>query len=88
MSSWLPIETAPRDGTAILIYVHGIVTEAWYDPLKVSSDHEGSDTSSGGVWVCADDQWQVEVVEMKGEHGVEYDDGPATHWQPRMSDPV
>lgn len=29
--NWQPIETAPKDGTCILLFIEGQVTEGWWD---------------------------------------------------------
>jgi len=82
---WLPMSTAPRDGTQVLLHVGGCITDAWYDPLVIRTDHEGADDSSGGSWCCAEDRWQIEVVEMHHPDGsIEYDDGEATEWMPML----
>lgn len=79
---WQTIDSAPRDGTEILIFVRDYgITAARYDKLVPGKTHEGDDDSSGGFWLCCDDQWRLEVVEMWNKN-IEYDDGPVTHWQP------
>lgn len=73
------METAPRDGTAILLFStsHGIV-EGWYAPFEPSFDHEGKDTGNGDFWVIADD-----AIESEVEHHEEgYWDGPVKAWMP------
>lgn len=31
--SWEPIETAPRDGTEVLVFHHGLITIAWWSSI-------------------------------------------------------
>jgi hypothetical protein len=31
MNEWLPIETAPKDGTDVLVYGHGVIRTAIWD---------------------------------------------------------
>jgi len=80
-----PIETAPRDGSNILILTtyHGMV-EAHFAPGEWTEHQEGREYS-GAVWVCGDDAWQIEIEEFGEEgrkHGQEFHDGTATHWRP------
>ena len=79
---WQPIETAPRDGTSVLLFTacHGI-TQAWFSAGEWEEHYEYGPQYNGPVWVCADDAFQIEVEEM----GPDVDDmhhGTATHWQP------
>lgn len=81
---WQPIDTAPRDATAILLFHErfGIV-QGWYAPLEISHDHEGNDNSEGDLWVLCDDAIEVEVE----HHDNRYWDGPVTHWMPLPQPP-
>lgn len=84
MSEWQPIETAPRDGSHILIHTrnHGAV-EAWFSPGEWSDNYECGREYNGPVWVCGDDAWQVEIEEVpEGFH-----DSEATHWRPLPAPP-
>lgn len=80
---WHPIETAPRDGTDILIFttVHGI-TQARFARGEWSHTIDG-DEYDGPVWVCGDDAWTIEVEES--EDG--FYDAEATHWMPLLASP-
>ena len=88
VSLWQPIEIAPRDRSAVLLYVQHQITEARFFPSEKSENNEGADTSIGAVWSCADDQWQIEVEEYQDAAGNHcYHDGNATHWMPLPEPP-
>jgi hypothetical protein len=83
MSTWQPIETAPRDGSSVLLFTtcHGIC-EAWFSQGEWSDDTPISPREySGSAWVCCDDAFSIEVEELGGD-GPGYHDGTATHWMP------
>lgn len=44
--SWQPIETAPKDGTHVLVSDDGVVSEAWFDA-----------EAHGGGWYLANRHW-------------------------------
>jgi hypothetical protein len=73
MSEWLPIETAPKDGTTILAwskYLLEPVTAAWRRNAWMASWEKGA------------------VIEYQGDYGTEYKDAsPLTHWQPLPTPP-
>lgn len=87
-AGWRPIESAPKDGTPVLLFTtcHGQV-EAWFSPGEMSVDHEGTKDYSGDVWVCADDAFQIEV-EITGPKPNDYHHGTATHWMPLPTPPT
>jgi hypothetical protein len=72
---WQPIETAPRDGSRILVWfrTHGAVSVSWDDP-------DGDTDSKWAIW-CVDDfkhgPWSV-----RG-----YREGDDTHWMPLPDGP-
>jgi hypothetical protein len=78
------IETAPRDGTPILIFErsHGWL-QAWFAPGEWTNHHEYGDEYSGPVWVVGDDLHQFEVEEYPDG----LDDGSVTHWMPLPNSP-
>jgi hypothetical protein len=85
MSKWKTIDSAPRDGTPILLFTtnYGVV-EAWFFQGEWSEDtHISPAEYTGSSWVCADDQFHIEVEESPfGFH-----DGTATHWMPLPAPP-
>jgi hypothetical protein len=78
-----PMEEAPRDGTAILLYIKGTgYVEACFCPGEWSETVEGREYN-GAVWSCADDVFQVEIEETPDG----YHDGNATHFRPLPTPP-
>lgn len=88
MSAWLPIATAPMDGTHILILTNDYgAVEAWFAEGEWSSGTPESPREySGPVWVCADDKFQCEIEEIPPEHGGLHH-GTVTHWMPLPEPP-
>ena len=87
---WRPISTAPRDGTSIWLFINGQQTEAWYAAgtgHSWDSPNGYDDNFSGSCWVCADDEWQIDVEEYLENGKIKYSDGPATHWMPLKEKP-
>lgn len=81
---WYPIESAPRDGTSILVYTESDgIFEAWFEVPKKEYLHDWGFEYSGSVWVCLDDKFRV-IAECN-ENG--YHDYPITHWMPLPNKP-
>lgn len=79
---WQPIESAPKDGSDILIRAHGMAIEARYAAGEWSEDTPiGPAEYDGAVWVAFDDALQFEIEEGAGEGGGDFH-GPVTHWMP------
>lgn len=88
MSEWKTIDSAPLDGSSVLLFTtcHGIV-EAWFAQGEWSEETPISPREySGAVWVCADDAFQIEVEEGVFENGANHH-GTATHWMPLPEPP-
>lgn len=76
---WQPIHTAPRDGTDVLLFDPNLgIFEARYCPCEVVDTIHGME-AEGGIWVCIDDIFQLEVEELPN---TKYLDGTVTHWAP------
>jgi len=82
-TDWKPIETAPLDGSEILILTAIGATQARFAPGGWSDHHEGREYY-GPVWVCCDDKWQIEIEDC-GKDGMHH--GMATHWMPLPAAP-
>lgn len=78
MSDWLPIETAPKDGTMIDVWAVG--------------GYDGDDTYKGVAVRYVDCLWFSETAaprwtERGNEDGVENFGMRITHWMPRPTPP-
>ena len=72
MSDWQPIETAPKDGTRVLIYVEGFIAVC-----EMCEEPDGSRR-----WICGETtrlDGRVERVQLNA---------CATHWMPLPAPPV
>jgi hypothetical protein len=73
--AWQPIETAPRDGTTVMVYFkgHGAMTVAWEDPW--------GDGPEAATWCVTDHK--------HGSYPVRgYRTGDDTHWRPLPAPPA
>ena len=52
MTNWQPLETAPRDGTHILLYYEGSVYTAWYEDFDESYWHIDSPCDNFWFGIC------------------------------------
>lgn len=85
-AQWQPIETAPKDGTSVLLYTKYGMCEGWFLKGEWSEDTPISPAEySGDVWVCYDDEFTIEVE--LGPDGFE-SHWPATHWMPLPPPPT
>ena len=56
---WRPIDSAPRDGTEILIYANGMSIQAWFCKGEWSSDTPAYPAEyDGAIWCAFDDAIQ------------------------------
>ena len=82
---WRPIETAPRDGSDILLLANGMSIEARYCPGEWFEDTPISPREyDGGVWCAFDDALQFDIEETPGGDF----HGQVTHWRPLPAPPV
>lgn len=80
MTEWQPIETAPKDGTPILIWIRDRLYEAmWCEHRFKPSSYIGEDADEDG-W------WGIRWAEIDS-YGVSPDEMP-THWMPLPNPPA
>jgi len=80
---WLPIETAPKDGTEILLYRGdgGVLLGRWIAPDAFLTESELSALVLGGVDTDEEDWFGADFVS-----GYRFDE-PPTHWMPLPAPP-
>jgi len=87
VSEWQPIESAPRDGSEILILAHGMVILARYHPGEWSDDMPNASVEyDGAVWCAFGDALSFEIEEGATENGSDWV-GAVTHWMPIPTPP-
>lgn len=64
---WLPMDTAPRDGTDILLCTTQGIVSAWFDPPVIVHDYFDGDDTEGCQWVCYDDEFTIQVEWWGGD---------------------
>ncbi len=76
MSEWQPIETAPTDGTRVLLWTPDL------DPPTIQAEWRSYDDSmpDAGYWV---DVWNNDMIESAANGYI-----TATHWMPLPAPPV
>jgi hypothetical protein len=82
---WQPIETAPKDGTPVLLFhkTHGCA-EGRYIAGEWNTGFDG-DEYEGPVWCFGDDAYCEEIEEGFEEHPAHH--GLVTHWMPLPQPP-
>lgn len=73
-AEWEPIETAPRDGTTILVYFR------WHGPMTVVANDQNDPDADWRLWYIDDHKHGPYVV--RG-----YCEGDDTHWMPLPEPP-
>ncbi len=74
MSEWQPIETAPRDGTHVLLYAEKATTEAWWDKEGFFWDYVREEAGYG--------KWELVRLSPHGCGCCSSELTSATHWMP------
>lgn len=87
MSEWQPIETAPKDGSHVLLFTKYGIVECFYVPEEVSAeyfDEYGPETFSP-FWSGFNDAVEIEI--RTNSWAGQENHGPATHWMPLPEPP-
>lgn len=81
---WQPMETAPRDGTEILLKTTTGIVSAWFDPPRVVDDYFNGPDVEGCQWICYDDEFQILVEWWSDNQPCPYIDssGGIVGWMP------
>lgn len=79
---WRSMESAPRDGTEVLLRTNIGVVSAWFQPSEKHETVNGPEWD-GAMWVCYDDAFQIEVEEPPSG----YIDAGVLGWQPLPAAP-
>lgn len=85
---WNPMSIVPlvEDEQILLVTSYNGVTEARFSPGYWTDHYEGREYN-GPVWVCGDDEWQIEIEETS-EDTAEWRHGSAIGWLPRTALPA
>lgn len=75
---FLPMESAPLDGTEILLLTKIGIVSAWFAKGEWTEHFETGREYTGAQWICYDDAFQIEVEET--EHG---NFSEAIGWMPK-----
>lgn len=81
-NGWLPIESAPRDGAAIILYASHGVSVGWWEESEPTYKWRFIDDFDLTPTGCCNDE-SDDRVPCNGMHA----DTP-THWQPLPSPPI
>jgi len=83
---WQPIETAPKDGTLVLLTVDYDPVDLNAHPLALTEDSRATTVGHNNVDHDGDNVWRLDGVGLRTV--TQKAKVPPTHWQPLPSPPV
>ena len=75
--TWQPIETAPKDGTHVILWIEGSAIEGQWDS---QTRNDGTSYGPG--------TWEVLILPSHGCGCCSNENDPPTHWMPLPTPPV